>query len=116
MGFEDATLHARSATDDNSPHWQELTPQLAKPPFQIDLMKGVADRGTREPLGEIAPILAAIYRKVRIRFVSGPMAAGGRLIAKDASGGAPSNCVVTADSLVPPFCSIAPTRKLRITS
>jgi hypothetical protein len=79
-------------------------------------MKGVADQGTREPLGEIAPIPAAIYRKVRIRFVSGPMAAGGRFVSKNASRGAASNCVVTADSLVQPFGSIAPTRKLRITS
>lgn len=112
----DIDVHASSTADDDSPDWQELAPQLAKQPFQVDLMRGVADQTTREPLGEIVSIPAGIYRQVRVRFVIGPLAADDPLIAKNACGGAAFNCVVMADGTVQPLLFENAYPELRITS
>lgn len=108
-------VHASSTADDDSPDWQKLAPQLAKQPFQVDLMRSVADQGTREPLREIVAIPAGIYRQVRVSLV-GELPATDELAGKIACGGAGFNCAVMADGTVRPLLFDTGSPELRVTS
>ena len=87
--------------DDNSPDWQELTPQLATRPLQVDLVGGIVDQGARKPLGDIVAIPAGIYRQVRVRFLRGPVA--DHPPRTNACGSAGLNCIAMADGVVQPL-------------
>jgi hypothetical protein len=104
-----------STADDDSPHWQELAPQFATQPIQIDLVGGTADRGTREPLGEVVAIPAGIYRQVRVRLVGG-LPATDEPMRNIACGGASLNCAVMADGTIQPLPFDTASAELRITS
>jgi hypothetical protein len=107
-------IHASSTADDHSPDWQELAPQLTKQPLQVDLMRGAADRDTREPLGEIVAIPAGVYRHVRVRFV-GTSPATDEVTGKIACGGAGFNCAVMQDGTIQPLLFDTASPELRIT-
>ncbi len=110
-------VHPSTTADEDSSDWQELLPPgLVKQPLQVDLVRGTADRGAREPLGEIVAIPAGIYRQVRLRFVPNQPATDDRLPEKNACGNWGFNCVVMADGRIqsPLFDTASP--ELRITS
>src|SRR5467141_1410125 len=97
-------VHPSTSTEDDSPDWQELLPsELAKQPLQVDLVRSAADRGAREPLGEMVTIPAGIYRQVRVRFVPNQPMTDDRLPEKNACGSAGFNCVVMADGRIQPI-------------
>lgn len=109
-------IHASSTADDDSPDWQQLAPQLATQPLQVDLVGGMADRGTLEPLGEIVAIPAGIYHQVRVRFARHLLATDDRLTRKNACVGGTLNCAVKADGTVHPLLLDTASPELRITS
>jgi len=110
-------VHPNTASDDDSPDWQELLhPDFLKHPLQVDLVRGTADRGAREPLGEIVAIPAGIYRQVRLRFVPNQPATDDRLPEKNACGSVEFNCVVTADGRIQPLQLDGGSPEVRITS
>jgi len=100
--------------DDGSPDWQELAPQLANQPRQIDLLSPIADQTTEEPLEQIMTIPAGVYRQVRVRFADDVLARN-RLQGETACAGAGSNCVVMGDNTVRPLLFDTASPELRIT-
>jgi len=110
-------VHPSTTADNDSPDWQELLPpELVEQPLQVDLVRRIADRGAREPLGEIVVIPAGIYRQVRLRFVPNQPATEDQLPEKNACGSTGLNCVVMADGRVQPLLLDGGSPELRITS
>ena len=96
-------VNPSTTADDDPADWQELAPQLAEQPLQVDLVRGPADGSAREPLGEIVTVPAGIYRQLRVRFVPNQPMTDDRLPEKNACGSAGFNCVVMADSRFQPL-------------
>jgi len=115
LSIQGIDIHASSTADDDSSDWQELAPQLAKQPLQVDLMSGRADQDTREPLGEIVAVPAGTYRQLRVRFV-GAWPATDEVTGEIACGDAGFNCVVTEDGTIQPLRFDTASPELRITS
>lgn len=111
-----AEAHQSTIADDDSLDWQELAPQLAKQPRQVDLTRGTTDRDAPEFLGETVVIPTGSYRQVRVRLVPSPAATGDQLLAENACGSAGFNCVVMSDGRVQPLLLDAAALELRITS
>src|SRR6266849_4664860 len=109
-------VHPNTTANDDSPDWQELAPQLAQQPLQVDLVRGTADRNAREALGEIVVIPAGIYRQVRLRFVPHQSATEDQLPEKNACGSVGFNCVVMADGHIQPLLLDGGSPELRIMS
>ncbi len=109
-------VHPSTTADDYSPDWQELAPQVAEKPLQIDLVRGPADRSAREPLGDIVTVPAAIYRQLRVRFVPNQPMTDDRLPEENACGSAGFNCVVMADGRIQPLQLDGRSPELRIMS
>jgi len=93
-------VNPSTTADDDSADWQELAPQLAEQPLQVDLVRGPADGRAREPWGEIVAVPAGIYRQVRLRFVPNQPATNDRLPEKNACDSVGFNCVVMADGRI----------------
>jgi hypothetical protein len=80
---------------DNSPDWQELAPELASEPVQIDLMNtSVSGALCGSNLTRKAIIRAAVYRRIRLRLISDEPAAVEPLPKDNECGGPNLNCVV----------------------
>ena len=117
LSIQGVEVHPSALANDDSPDWQELLPaELVKQPLQIDLVRGTAVGGAREPLGEFMAIPAGIYRQVRLRLVSNQTATEYRLPERNACGGVGFNCVVVADGRIQPLLLDAGSPKLLITS
>ena len=108
--------HSNSIAGDDSLDWQELAPQLAMEPLQVDLVRGRTDQRTMELLGESVALPAGAYHQVRVRFVPNPLGTNDRLLERNACGSAGFNCVVMADGTVQPFQFDTTSPELRITS
>src|SRR5262249_50577389 len=68
VSIQGIEVHESLTPADGSPEWQELAPQLATQPLQVDLVRGIDGQGEREPLAEIVTAPAGIYHQVRVRF------------------------------------------------
>jgi hypothetical protein len=99
------TLHGISArssarTDADSNDWQELAPQLAERPVQVDLL------GLAQPeavaLGE-ATVPAGVYRQIRLQLLPDAREVSGPVPEKNACGNAGFHCLMMADGRVLPF-------------
>lgn len=109
-------LHRSAIADDASAEWQELAPQLAQRPLQVDLMKGTEDASAAPRLGERALIPAGEYRQVRLRFVANQPAADEPIPQRNACGGVGFNCVATADGRIRTLIIAGAASQTRITS
>jgi len=109
-------VHPSLTADDDSPGWQELAPQLAKQPLQVDLVRDTADASERESLGEIVTVPSGIYRQLRVRFVPNQPMTEDRLPEKNACASVGFNCVVKADGHVQPLQLDGRSPDLRIMS
>jgi Domain of unknown function (DUF4382) len=87
--------HSSALAAEDSPDWQELAPEFATEPVQIDLMatavSGVscASRLTRKSI-----VRASVYRQLRLRLVSDQAAPGDPLPQHNECSGSGFNCVV----------------------
>jgi hypothetical protein len=110
-------VNPSATADDDSPDWQELLPpELVTKPLQVDLVKGQADRGVRESLGEIAPFPAGVYRQVRLRFAPNQPATDERLPERNPCGSGTFNCIVMENGSNQPLQLDGGSPELRITS
>ncbi len=110
-------VNPSATADDDSSDWQELLPpELVTRPLQVDLVRGEADRGVRESLGEIAPFPAGVYRQVRLRFVPNQPATDDRLPEGNQCGSGTFNCIVMEDGSNKPLQLDGGSPELRITS
>ncbi len=109
-------VHPSLMADDDSPDWQELAPQFANQPLQVDLVRDTSDQSARELLGEIVTVPAGIYHQVRMRFVPNQPAPDEGLPERNGCGSVGFNCVVVADSRIQPLQLDGRSPELRLTS
>ena len=87
--------HSSALAAEDSPDWQELAPEFATEPVQIDLMAATAlgpscaSRFTHKPT-----VRASVYRQIRLRLVSDQATSGDPLPQHNECSGSGFNCVV----------------------
>ncbi len=107
--------HPGTIADEDSPDWQELAPQLAQQPVQIDLMARTADQCPQGSFSEAA-VLAGVYRQIRLRLAPNQPATSEPVPEENACGSVGFNCVVTADGRIRPLALDGAAPELRIAS
>ncbi len=114
IGIRGIAAHPSTIADENSPDWQELAPQLARQPVQVDLMAPL-DPCAAGPLGE-SNLSAGVYRQIRLRLIPNQPAADEPVPEVNACGDVGFNCVVRADGRIQPLVLDGVTPQFRIAS
>lgn len=84
-----------SVAAEDSPDWQEIAPQLAAEPVQIDLMAtSVSDASCTPRLTRRSTVRASVYRQIRLRLLSDQAASGNPPLQHNNCGSSGFNCVV----------------------
>ena len=91
--------HISATADDNSSGWQELAPQLATAPMQIDLFSKPQTTCILAQLGS-ASLPAGSYQQIRLLLVANAPAAGDAVPSTNACAGNGFNCVVLEDTTI----------------
>jgi hypothetical protein len=91
--------HISATADDNSSGWQELAPQLASAPMQIDLFSKPQTTCILAQLGS-ASLPAGSYQQIRLLLVSNSPAGGDAVPSNNACAGNGFNCVVLEDTTI----------------
>ena len=91
--------HISATADDNSAGWQELAPQLASAPMQIDLFSKPQTTCILAQLGS-ASIPAGSYQQIRLLLVANTPAASDAVPSSNACAGNGFNCVVLEDTTI----------------
>jgi Domain of unknown function (DUF4382) len=91
-----------ATADENSPDWQELAPNLAKEPVQIDLLSRAADSCDANISARVS-VPANAYRQLRLRLSSNQPDTTDPLLQQNSCGSAAFNCVVTSDGNIKPL-------------
>ena len=85
--------------DDNSAGWQELAPQLANHPVQIDLFSSPQTNCILAQLGS-ASLPVGTYQQIRLLLVSNSPSAGAAVPSPNACAGNGFNCVMLNDNSI----------------
>jgi Domain of unknown function (DUF4382) len=94
--------NSSATADENSPDWQELAPNLAKDPVQLDLLARTGD--SCEPnISARVSVPADTYRQLRLRLSSNQPDTTDSLLQQNSCGSAAFNCVVTSDGNIKPL-------------
>ncbi len=98
--------------------WQELAPELASEPVQIDLMAITVSGASCGPsrLTRKAAVRASVYRQIRLRLVSDQAMPGDPLPQHNECGGSGFNCVVDTNGRAHALALKNGARDLLITS
>lgn len=91
--------HIDPRADDNSSGWQELAPQLASQPMQIDLFSTPQTNCVLAQLGS-ASLPAGSYQQIRLLLVSNNPTGGAAIPTSNACAGNGFNCVVLSDNSI----------------
>ena len=91
--------HISATATDSSAGWQELAPQLASAPMQIDLFSKPQTTCILAQLGS-ASLPAGSYQQIRLLLVSNTPAAGAAVPSTNACAGNGFNCVVLQDTTI----------------
>jgi hypothetical protein len=91
--------HISATATDSSSGWQELAPQLASAPMQIDLFSKPQTTCILAQLGS-ASLPAGSYQQIRLLLVSNTPAASDVVPATNACAGNGFNCAVLEDSTI----------------
>lgn len=89
--------HTSASATDSTPGWQELAPQLANAPMQIDLFSTPQTTCILAQLGS-ASLPAGTYQQIRLILVSNTPAAGAATPSQNACAGNGFNCVVVNEN------------------
>lgn len=89
--------HTSASATDSTPGWQELAPQLASAPMQIDLFSTPQTTCILAQLGS-ASLPAGTYQQIRLILVSNTPAAGTATPSQNACAGNGFNCVVVSNN------------------
>ncbi len=90
--------HTSATADDNSAGWQELAPQLASAPMQIDLFSKEDTRCVLAELGS-ASLPVGNLQQIRLVLLSNSPAAGAAVPSPNACAGHGFNCVVDSNGI-----------------
>jgi hypothetical protein len=91
--------HTSATATDSSAGWQELAPQLASAPMQIDLFSKPQTTCILAQLGS-ASLPAGSYQQIRLLLVSNTPQAGAAVPSTNACAGNGFNCVVLQDTTI----------------
>ncbi len=91
--------HIDPSANDNSSGWQELAPQLASQPMQIDLFSSAQTNCVLAQLGS-ASLPVGSYQQIRLLLLSNSPAAGAAVPLQNACAGNGFNCVVDSDGSI----------------
>ena len=91
--------HIDPNASDDSPGWQELAPQLASNPMQIDLFSPAQTNCVLAQLGS-ASLPVGSYQQIRLLLVSNNPAASAATPSTNACAGNGFNCVVLSDKSI----------------
>jgi Domain of unknown function (DUF4382) len=97
--IQSVQAHVDSNATDNSSGWQELAPQLANTPMQIDLFSAPQTNCVLAQLGS-ASLPAGSYQQIRLLLVSNNPAADATTPSNNACAGNGFNCVVLSDKSI----------------
>ena len=115
VSLRSVEAHPSAVADEESSDWQELAPQLAQQPVQVDLMTRSADSCAPGPFSEAA-IPAGTYRQIRLRLLSNQPATGEPVPEENACGSVGLHCMVTRDGRIRPLAFEGAAPELRIAS
>jgi hypothetical protein len=105
-----------TASEDSS-DWEELAPELASEPVQIDLMNtSVSGVSPASSLARRATVRADVYRQLRLRLVADQPAAEDPLPRNNECGGQSYNCVVDTNGYTHALAMENGARNVLITS
>jgi len=91
--------HTNASATDSTPGWQELAPQLANAPMQIDLFSKPQTTCILAQLGS-ASLPVGNYQQIRLLLESNTPAAGAAVPSPNACAGNGFNCVVLSDNSI----------------
>lgn len=91
--------HTSASADGSTPGWQELAPQLASQPMQIDLFSSPQTNCILAQLGS-ASLPVGTYQQIRLILLSNSPATGAAVPSPNACGANGFNCVVLSDNSV----------------
>lgn len=91
--------HTSSSATDNTSGWQELAPQLASQPLQIDLFSAAQTNCVLAQLGS-ASLPVGNYQQIRLLLVSNSPGPSDALPSTNACAGNGYNCVVLTDNSI----------------
>jgi len=94
--------HPDAITDENSPDWQELAPELVKHPTQVDLMAQTADSCASNLIGQ-SVVPADVYRQIRLRALPDHPTEDHAIPEQNECGDVGFNCVVTTTGEIRPL-------------
>jgi len=92
-------IHLSATAGDNDPGWQEIAPQLANAPMQIDLFAPAQTNCILAQLGS-ASLPVGSYQQIRLLLLSNSPAAGAAVPANNACAGNGFNCVELSDNSI----------------
>jgi hypothetical protein len=105
--------HPSAMATEESPDWEELAPDLAREPMQIDLLAHpVNSCATHRIPGAAVP--AGAYRQIRMRLVPSRPAAGDAVPAASACGELGFHCAVSPNGHIHPLTLVGGATNLRI--
>jgi hypothetical protein len=90
-------LHPGAVADENSPEWQELSPELAQQPRWVDLTANSASNALAGALNVSGKIPAGTYYRLRVRLAEAYSLNREQLSATHACGSARGSCVIKAN-------------------
>lgn len=91
--------HTSASAGDNTAGWQELAPQLASAPMQIDLFSKANTNCVLAQLGS-ASLPVGNYQQIRLLLLSNTPAAGAAVPSPNACAGNGFNCAIMDDSTI----------------
>src|SRR5712692_3706027 len=115
VSLRSVAAHPSAVADEDSSEWQELAPQLAQQPVQVDLMTRSADSCAPVLFGEAA-VPAGTYRQVRLRLLPNQPVTGEPVPEENACGSVGFHCIVTRDGSIRPLALDGGAPELRIAS
>jgi len=92
-------VHISATADDSTPGWQEIAPQLASAPMQIDLFAPTQTNCILAQLGS-ASLPVGSYQQIRLLLLSNAPAASAAIPANNACAGNGFNCVELSDNSI----------------
>jgi len=90
-------VHTSATADDSTPGWQEIAPQLANAPMQIDLFSQAQTNCILAQLGS-ASLPVGSYQQIRLLLLSNSPVASAAVPANNACAGNGFNCVELSDN------------------
>jgi uncharacterized protein DUF4382 len=94
------SAHLSSSAAFTAPGWQELAPNLASQPMQIDLLSAPQTACILAQLGSHVPLPVGDYQQIRLILLQNSPAAGVPVPASNACGAGGFNCVVLTDDSI----------------